>query len=374
MRKLLISAAAATFLIATACGGGTDPAEDPRGALTDAVENLGNYEGVDMTMSIVSTPESLTALPDSGLTEEQAQQILDSSLTIRSKSGDQAEAEVVVNVAGNDTAVEMKFVDTTLYARADVAGIMETFGQDASQLEQFRTQAGSQPGFEFVGPALDGEWIAVRGFEQAMQQFGGGQAAAEPTAAQKEAIAGFTKAIRDSAEVASGDKEGPGTHLVATVNLRELFDDLSSLAEELGAGAAGLPPESEVPDENFALDTWVDGDRLTQIQLDFTQFGDFEGGDPLPAGVEEFALQVTFDEFTASVEPPEGATEVDLGPLMQNFMGAGLGQGETTGGAAAPTNVCKEYERQLKGQPQKVVDQFVDLYGEQCPNLEKLSK
>jgi hypothetical protein len=47
---------------------------------------------------------------------------------------------------------------------------------------------------------------------------------------------------------------------------------------------------------------------------------------------------------------------------------AGSGSG---GQAPAPADLCAELEKQLKGQPDEVVQQFVDLYGQDCPDLGK---
>jgi hypothetical protein len=378
MRKILISAVAAVLILG-ACGddgGGPDPADDPKGALSNALEQFNNYEGVTMTMSVDSDTGSLVALSEGSLSDEQADQILDSSVTITSKSSEDpadSQAEIIANIAGNDSAVEMKFVDATLYARADVAGLMETFGADSSQLETFEQQASGQPGFEFVGPALDGEWIAMTGFDQALQQFGG-TTASEPTEAQKEAIASFTAALEDAADVESGDLEGPGDHIVASVQLREIYDSFTELAGQLGtAGGAPIPSASEVPDETLRLDTWVEDGRLTQVSLDFKQFAEFEGADPIPEGAEKLALVLGFEEFTGDVEAPDDVTEVDLSQVMQGFLG-GMGTGTAPGGDVGTGDVgtdalCEELAVQLEGQPQEVVDQLVAQYGDQCPDL-----
>jgi hypothetical protein len=374
MRKLLILAVTAALLIG-ACGG-DDASENPQGSLTDAVEALGDYEGFTLSMSIDSTAESLAALSEGAVTDEQAQQILDSSFTISSLSADDpadAQFEMAVNIAGEDNSVEMKFLENTLYLRADVAGIMETFGQDPAQLDAFVAQAGGQPGFEFVEPAINGEWIAMTGFDQLLQQAGSSQN--QLTDAQRQAIEGFTTALEDSSDIEPGDKEGPGDNLVATIQLRELYQSLMDLQANLGAAAGEMPPVDEVPDEEVSIDTWVDDGRLTQIQLDLTQFRDFPDAQ-FPEGVDELALTVGLEEFTGGVEAPDGATEVDINQIMQGLMGGlgGLGGGTSPpgtggGGGGGGDELCDQLEQQLQGQPQEVVDQFVQIYGQQCPGL-----
>jgi hypothetical protein len=136
-----------------------------------------------------------------------------------------------------------------------------------------------------------------------------------------------------------------------------------------------MPSVDDVPNEKVSIDTWVDGDRLTQVQLDLTQFKDFPEAE-FPEGVDQFAITVGIEEFSGGVAAPEGATEVDINQIMQSMFG-GLGGaigGDTGGGAGQPDptgDICEELEKQLKGQPDEVVEQFVDLYGQDCPNLGK---
>jgi hypothetical protein len=372
MRKMLCAAAAAALLLG-ACGG-DDAAEDPTGSLTSALDQLQEYDGVTMTMSLESTTDSLVALSEGDLSEEQAQQIIDSSLTISSKQGEDpadGQAEVTANIAGSENAFEMKVVDLVLYARADVAGLMETFNQDPAQLEAFEQQTTAQPGFEWISSALDGEWIALKGFDQLAEQMGG-NVATQPSEAQTQAVEGFTKSLRESSEVTAGDKEGPGTHLEVTVPLRDFYESYLELANQFAAAqTAQLPPASEVPEENLRIDTWVEDDRLSQIELDVTQFADYEGAEDFPEGVEDLALQITLDEFTDSVEPPEGAVDVDLSTIMQSLLGAGSGTAPSPQPVPGGDAFCKQLEKQIEGQPQEVVDQIVDQFGAQCPDLGK---
>ena len=373
MRKLLIFAVAA-MLFAGACG--DDAAENPQGSLNDAVEALSDYEGITISLSIDSTSDDLVALSEGSLTAEHAQQILDSSFTASSTNTEdpkEAEAEFSVDIAGQADSLEVKFVDGTLYLRADVAGIMDIFGADSSQLDAFRQQAGSQPGFEFVEPALNGEWIALTGFNQLLEQAGSSQN--DLTGAQQKAIDGFAEALKKNSEVVTGDKDGPGTNLVVTANLRDVYQSLVDLQANLGQAAGEMPSVDDVPNEKVSIDTWVDGDRLTQVQLDLTQFKDFPEAE-FPEGVDQFAITVGIEEFSGGVAAPEGATEVDINQIMQSMFG-GLGGaigGDTGGGAGQPDptgDICEELEKQLKGQPDEVVEQFVDLYGQDCPNLGK---
>ena len=375
MRKLLILAVAAA-LIAGACGS-DDAAENPQGSLTEAVNALGDYEGYTITLRVDSTADSLVALSEGGMSPEQAQQILASSFRMSSANAEdpsEAAAEVALDIAGEANSFELKFVSQTMYLRADVAGMMETFGADPSQLDAVRAQAGSQPGFEFVEPAIDGEWIALTGFDQLLQRAGSSQE--DITGAQQKAIDGFANALNENSEVEAGDKDGPGTNLVVTTNVRDLYQALVDLQSTVGGAAGDMPSIEDVPDEEVSIDTWVDDGRLTQIQLDITQFKDFPEAE-IPEGVDELALTVGLEEFTGGVDAPDGATEVDVNAIMQSVFGSTGGFTEGAGGAGSPpedidpAQICDELEKQLEGQPDEVVQQFVDLYGQDCPDLGK---
>ena len=247
MRKIF-GLVLALALVAAACGGdsGPDPADDPKGALQAALDRLSEWEGVSLTMSIASDTASLVAASEGDLTEDNAQKVIDSSITLSAVSSEDptnAQFQLAANIAGIDNALEMRAADNTLFLRADVTGLAEAFGADTSQLDAFEAEAGAAPGFEFIGPALDGEWIGLTGLDTAMDQLGGGTGAVEtPSEEDLAAIERFTDALGDAAEVTLGDKEGPGDHLVATVNLREAYASLAEIAGTLDPGAGlGTP-------------------------------------------------------------------------------------------------------------------------------------
>lgn len=374
MRKIF-GLVLALALVAGACGGdsGPDPAEDPQGALQAALDRLGEYEGVTLTMSIAADTGSLVALGEGDLTEDNAQQVIDSSITLSAKqSADPAgsQFEMSANIAGIDNAVELKTVDNTFYLRADVQGLADAFGADTSQLDALQEQTGGAPGFEFVGPALQGEWIGITGLDAAMEQLTGQQAT--PSEADQEAIKKFTDALGDAAEVTEGDKDGPGDNLVATVNLREAYSSLSEIAAGLAQiPGGGLPSEADVPDADIEVDTWVEDGNLTQVEFDLTQLAEL-GDDPLPEGVGELAFRITIDEFTDSVEAPDGAVEVDFQQIFQGLLGgatSGDTGTETAPTPSVPSDICDQLAASLEGQDQAVIDQVASQYEAECPDL-----
>jgi hypothetical protein len=370
----------ALALVAGACGGDEDVAENPKASLEAALDNLADYDGVTMTLSVAAGADDLVAASEGDLTEEDAQKIIDSSLTISAKEGETPEDsqfEMVANVAGNESAFEMKVLGTTLYARADVQGLVEEFGGNTSDLEAARQQFGSQPGFEFVGPALDGEWVSVSGFDQAIEQFTGQSVTQTPSAEDQEMIRQFAETLKQNVGAEAGDREGPGGHVIATLPLRSTYEEFSELAGRLGGlpPGAGLPPASEVPDKNVTVDVWIEDEQITQVELDFVTLArEFEEGSGIPEGVDRLALRLGIEEFTDDVQAPEESAEINLQQLMQTFLG-GMGATATPPGGGTdgevPAGLCEELEKQLEGQPQEVKDQIVAQFGADCPDLGK---
>lgn len=342
MRRIYMSLMAAALLVAGCNDQGAQQAqEDPKGTLVEALESLEQTEGLTMTATVESTTESLQALAaDEGdqLSTEDAQKILDSSVTFSGKQVDDpadTQTDMSVNIAGNEDAVELRVVGTTLYARADVEGIMETFGEDPAQLQGIARQAAAQ-GFDFVGPALEGEWLSIEGIDQLAQTLTGA-APATPSAEQQRLIENFTAAMKQSTEVTAAGEDDAGAHLVATLPLRQTYQHFLELAKGLGQGlptAQQFPPVSEVPNENVKIDTWVDDGRLSQVEFDFLQLEDIVEGEDAPEGVEQLAFRVAIDEFTDEVEAPEGATNVNVQKILQIFL-SGMGAAAAAGQPAA---------------------------------------
>jgi hypothetical protein len=358
-------------LLLTACS--TDaPSDDPKGALMAAMENTAQLDGLTMQMSLSSTAESLQAMAEEGdsLDAEDAEKILDSSFTISTRGeGPDGDLEMVVNVAGEDS-IEFKVVDRVFYARADVVSLVETFGGDPASVESFAQTAEAQ-GAGFLRPAIDGEWVSIEGLDETVEQMTG-QPAGASLPQQKELIENMTRSFEEHATVTSEGGEDAGEHMVVSVPLRTIYTDLVQDLENLTAQLPGasLPDSSQVPDEDITLDVWVEDERVTQVEFDFLQLNDLmDGGEDIPAGVEEFAFRVQLEEFTDEVETPEDAAAIDpqqimglLGGFMMGGMGLGSGAVSPPGGDMGAAFDCND----LKGAPPKVLRQFA----EECPELQ----
>lgn len=316
----------AAALLAGACsdGGEEQAAENPQQAFGDALDALSEYEGISVEMTIEADTASLTAQDD--MTEEEAQKLLDSSLTLSAKGEtvEDAQAEIVVNVAGNEDAVELRVLDQTLYARIEVRDLVEEFGGNVADIDTTVQQATAQ-GFDFAQPLADGEWVGIEGLDELAEQFGGG--APSPDSAEAQAIVDELAQILDqNADVTSEGTDDVGAHLVVTVPLRETVQEsLDALQGLSGVPAGAIPPDAtqDVPDADIPIDVWVSDGRIVQLEFDIVAISE-EVGEPQPEGVDNLALRLALDEFTEGVEAPSDFTSINLQEILQTFFG-GLG-------------------------------------------------
>lgn len=361
-------------LLMGACAGGSEKSDDPKATLISAMENTGASEGLTFTLSIESNPESLDQLAradggGSGLAEEDAEKILASSVTLSTLGrGEEASTEMVVNVAGEDD-FELKTVDKVLYLRADVSGLMETFGADASSLDATVQQAEAQ-GLTFVRPAVEGEWVSISGLEETAQQMTG--QTPPPLPEQQQLIDDLTASFKENATVTSKGAEDTGEHLVVTVPLRETYanfvEDLSKFSQQLPVGQ--LPPASEVPQQDVVFDVWVEDERVTQLLFDVIQFVELSDDvEDAPEGAE-FGFLAQIEEFDDEIEAPEDAVAIDpqqiFGLLGAAFMGGMSSQGSASSSAPAGDIGAGFNCDDLKGAPPEVLSQFA----EECPELQ----
>ena len=332
MRRL-IAGLTVTMLLMAACGSATSKDASPTEVLNGALDDLEAAESLTTTFSLISTPESLQAAASedgSELSAGDAAKILDSSLTVSGKTSGAADApaEVILNIAGIDV-IEVRVVDATLYARADVNALAETFGGDPAEIDAVADQLAAG-GMTYVKAAVDGQWVALQGFKQLVEGYAGQSAQPEASDEDKQLLEQFTASIRDNASVTDAGSDDAGRHLVASVPLRETYEDFANLAANLseGVGGAGmpageLPDAGEIPDEDAELDVWVRDGRVTQMEFDFLQVGRWTG-EETPEGLETMALRIALADFSGEVTAPEEPVVITPEQIIQDFAGGSL--------------------------------------------------
>ena len=357
----LLVVAALTF---TACGMFGSSAAEAKASLVDALRNLLATESYTQTMTLDSDVESLVAISEGDISEETAETILGATIVAAGKQAEDpadAESELVVSLDGNDS-LEMKFVEGDLYFRADVRMIVETFGGDPAELDLVLGQVQGQPGFDWVEPAVDGEWIVVRDALALSEQMGGMTVSPDQ---QEELIDDLLQTVEQNATVTDEGEEDAGQHLRASLPLRETVQDLMQSLGPAAGMMQGQDIMSDIPDENIVLDFWVADETVSQMAIDFTQFdGMSDGsGNEFPDGVENMSFVIAIEETDVNVEPVADAIELDTAALTQALSGLMGGGGLDTGADGGSGNFdCNA----LKGAPQEVIE----LYAEECPELQ----
>ncbi|MDQ3982198.1 MAG: hypothetical protein M3271_05900 [Actinomycetota bacterium] len=328
-RRRVAALLVAGALLSGACSDdpGEAAAENPKQAFADALDALAEYEGVTAVVTIEGDPDDL-AVADTP--PEVAEKVLNSSLTISSRGStpEDAQAEIVVNVDGNEDAVELRMVEQSLYTRADVRELVDDFGGDSAEIEAAAEQFSAQ-GFGWAQALVDGEWIGIEGLDRAVEQITGQQQPAD----QEEAAAVLdqvTLILEQNASVASEGTDDVGAHLVVSVPVRETVQDLVGALQGIGGLPTGaLPTEGlqDVPEGDIPIDVWIDDGRLVQLELDFVAIAR-ELGEKPPDGVDRLGLRMTIDEFTDEIEAPADFEAIDLEEILQGVFGGFAGQTE----------------------------------------------
>ena len=358
-------------LLAGACNEGSDAPsgeEDPTAALVAAFEETAQAEQQTFTLTIESTPESLTAAAEGGLPPEAADIILGSSLTVTAtKAEDPADqsGRVVLNVPDTE-GVELVFLGTDVYLRADVRGLLEAFGQDPALVDQFLQSPSAQQA-TFLEPAANGEFIHIEGTEALT----GGAGTEQLTQQQEQVLQELEAAIQEDATVEFEGSDDAGDHYVVSAPLRDLADRFMRLASELGTGVPppSVPPE-DIPEGDVTLDVWVSDERVSQIEVDIVQNAqEFEGD--VPEGVEELAVRLAFSYETEEITAPEAAVTVTAEEIAGLIFGgfAGGGGQPPTGGGGGQGDICSVYEElppeTFEGLPPSEIEQIEQL----CPGI-----
>lgn len=373
-RRRLIAFVMAGALLAGACseGGGAseeEAAENPKEALSEALDAFAEYEGVTLEMTIETDPNDLA---EADLPPDAAEALVNSSLIVSGKGStpEDTQAEFRFNLDGNEDAFAMRVIGTSLYARAEVPEIVETFGGDQAEIDQAVQQA-SAMGFDFVQDIVDGNWVGVEDLDQVTEQLGFPVATPDPekAAALQDK---FAEILKQNAEVTSEGSDDVGAHLVVSLPLKDTTTDLFDALESLGGAPAGtLPDEAlgEIPDADIPLDVWVSDGQLVQIEADVIAIGEAVGEEPDADAPDEFAFRVTIEEFTDEIEAPDDFTPIDVGKIMQGLMGGMMGSESAGTGAIGSDREVVVPElglacSDLAGVPPDQIKAFLDASGE----------
>lgn len=372
-RMRLTAFVLAGALLAGACadGGDEEAAENPKQALTDALDAFAEYEGVTVEMTIEVDPEDLV---EDDTPPEVAEAIVNSSVVVSAKgeTPEDTQAVIRVNVDGNEDAIEMRITDMSLYARAEVRELVEAFDGDMAMIDQSVEQA-SAMGFDFAQALVDGEWVGMEGLDEFAEQLGLPVTTPDPeqAAAIQEKLA---EILERNADVTSEGTDDVGAHLRVTLPLKQTAGELLEALSSVGGAPPGTLPMdalNELPTADIPLDVWISDGRLVQLEIDVLAIGEALGEEP-EEGVDDFAFRLTIDEFTDDVEAPEDFVPIDLQQIFQGVLGAGLGGAAAGGSAIPPPDADREVVvpelglacSDLAGVPPEQIKAFLEASGQ----------
>jgi hypothetical protein len=336
-RPFALVVALVLAVAAGACSGDAAEVEaDPETALREAVEAIADWEGIRLEVRLDADETARASLlEDDELTEADLDVLLDAALSVTAIGTDDPErgaAEVTLVLAGEEVAQLRSLEDERLFVRLDLETLQE-LGEDSELAPadvQELVMAARMFGLGDVAEAaVEGRWIEVVGLD-ALADLGGpsdeevDEDEAEATAQR---IADRTaRFVDEDLEVTRVGSDDVGEHVRATTSgaaLRDYLEDVVAEVDTAGlvdeAGSDQLPTDlDELPaDATIVVDAWIRDGELRQVAFDVAALGepdDLEG---------ELWVVVGLEEFTGTVDAPDGATTLDLFEVFGGFLGGG---------------------------------------------------
>lgn len=328
LHRAVIAGVLSTVVLA---GCGAAEKLSPRAAVRSAVQSTADQKEGTFRLSVVGSDSDLNALFNDGapLTDEDRAGlgVLRNSQIAVSTGRDKFGLDVK---AGDiEHAIELRYVDGKLYARADIAGLAKLFSGSPDEVNQQLSELAGQEGFGFLAAAAAGKWVvadlsALGGmFDGLGKQFGLGTETSIPMptgpkgipsefGALKDAVG---KALTEDVSIKDAGNDDAGDHYIATVSsLRSFYAKVRPALTDLGTlpMAGQLPSASEVPDQPASLDVWVKSGRVSRLELDLRQLA----GSTPPADAGRVALRVDIDRDAGSITAPGDAVSVDIAGLF----------------------------------------------------------
>lgn len=326
-------------LLLGACGGG-DVSDDPAAALREAVEALGDYEGLELRLQVRADDTARNALRDDGVEQSELDLVLNSSLRLRVTGEEESSAVEVTAVLSGSEVLSLRFIDEDdLYLRLDFPALINALDdpllrEEAEELLEFAQFFGLE---DVADAARTGRWLRVSGLQQLtdfLDAFDESPAPSEPSEADLEALAAelvesTVRFLDDDVTVTFVAEEAVGDRVRVSTTGPALERLLGDVVRSLGSLDLldGVSPDellAEISEDmrdvgTVSVDAWLSGGRLVQIGLDANELADDTlTGEPL-AG--ELLLLIGIDEFQGEIEAPSDATELNLFSLLGGFAG-----------------------------------------------------
>ncbi len=303
-----LSAVMAGALVLAACGSSAPAGAAPKQAVNQAFDALGQQSGIGLHISLGVSPAHLQQMAasdggSSALTPQVAGDLAASSIVVdyntgngKSLSDSQAAGNkdqqfgLAVQVGTSDP-VQLRYLNQTIYLKADLATLLKDLGQDPSKAQSFsRSVDGANqyvPGLSALG---QGNWVSVPSSAlttllQGLQSKLPSSSASAPTPAMsKQMLSQLHLAFTSNTTYALAGTQGGRTHYTLTVAVRPFVQDvLTTLGSSLGnlasvPGASSIAKNinssiSKIPaNQKLVVDVWVSNKKVQEIDIDVNQF------------------------------------------------------------------------------------------------------
>jgi hypothetical protein len=334
-------AVALLLVVVTACGGNEadEVAEDPQGSLREAVEAVGEWEGINLELRLdVDEAGREALLSEEDMTQEELDLLLDGRVVATIANLDDPETSSFATrivLDGNDLLELRVTEDERFFVRVDLQAVSEAADDEVLAPEDIDELVGMADmlGVGEAGEALAGsEWIELTGIEQLMALAGAQPEDTEaPDEAAAERIAERTSTfVEQDVTVETVGSDDIGERVRATTNgaaLRRFLDDVSAEVDTGGlleeSGGQDLADDlTDLPDDAVvSLDAWIDGGELRQLAIDLASLDEEVDVDG------ELWLIIAMEEYSGSVDAPDEATTLDVFSLVGGFLGGGFEEG-----------------------------------------------
>ncbi|WP_031101676.1 MULTISPECIES: hypothetical protein [unclassified Streptomyces] len=303
--------------------------------LDRAFEKLGKKNRLSFELDVDTDVASLKALdaksdpaPGEEIPDEAAKLISGAKITVTVESkkplAESGEKDLVgtamkVSTPDGDLA-EYRVIGDYTYIRADMDAMGKMSGSPVPSADDLPPEAGA---FKAV---LEGKWVKFSTKEMDKAAAEGQEAEGGPAPAPSLDAKTQKKLVKALREVVAREVRfktaggGDGTeHVTATAPFRtlitELFGELRPLTKDLPPGME-LPTDKDLkdaPNAKVTADFTLKNGELSQVDVDLAKLAE-------TAKVKKLGLTLRMGEGTRPTAPA-GATKLDLGDLMNGFLG-----------------------------------------------------
>jgi hypothetical protein len=329
------------------------PAASARPSAGNAIDALATQSGIKLQLSLGVTAKQLMQIDTAsggkdGFTSQDAATVVSSSVILdfntgsgtalkNSKAGRATQFDFALQVGPKSTPIEIRYRNDTLYAHANVAGLLADFGQSASKAASFQK---SLQGLDSFVPGISAlgqnRWVSAQLSVLAplLKNLPAQQPAANPAASQK-LLSQLQAAFTANTTYVNAGVHGGRTEYIVSVKahqfLQQAMAALPSSLSSLPGASSGTKALNGVANkvpagQTVVVDLWVRNNKAQEIDIDLNQF-EHKYSFAIP-------LRILISAGTPVLVPP-GVTSLDLSKIPQLLGGLMGGLGGSPSAASA---------------------------------------